>query len=109
MSDRPRQFRGALVALTSLFFMWGLITSLNDILVPHLKAAFALNYVRAMLIQFCFFGAYFVMSLPSGILVERRGYGSAFVLSAGFMGLGALLMLPLRLYRGTGWAPRAGS
>ena len=65
---------GSLIWLTSLFFMWGLITSLNDILIPHLKAAFTLSYVQAMLIQFCFFGAYFVMSLPSGWLVERIGY-----------------------------------
>src|SRR5918993_2518705 len=64
----------ALVVLTSLFFMWGLITSLNDILIPHLKAIFTLSYVQASLIQFCFFGAYFVMSLPSGYLVEKLGY-----------------------------------
>ena len=64
----------ALVVLTSLFFMWGLITSLNDILIPHLKAIFTLSYVQAMLIQFCFFGAYFVMSFPSGFLVEKLGY-----------------------------------
>ena len=50
--------RFALVALTSLFFMWGFITSLNDILIPHLKSVFSLNYTQAMLIQFCFFGAY---------------------------------------------------
>ena len=69
-----RSYRGPLVALTSLFFMWGLITSLNDILIPHLKAAFTLSYVQATLIQFSFFGAYFVMSMPSGWLVERMGY-----------------------------------
>ena len=59
-----RAYRAPLVALTSLFFMWGLITSLNDILIPHLKAAFTLTYVEATLIQFAFFGAYFVMSMP---------------------------------------------
>jgi MFS transporter, FHS family, L-fucose permease len=69
-----RSYRAPLVALTSLFFMWGLITSLNDILIPHLKAAFTLSYVQATLIQFSFFGAYFVMSVPSGWLVERMGY-----------------------------------
>src|SRR6187397_2641546 len=57
----------ALVVLTSLFFMWGFITSLNDILIPHLKAIFTLSYVQAILIQFSFFGAYFVMSVASGI------------------------------------------
>jgi FHS family L-fucose permease-like MFS transporter len=69
-----RSYRAPLVALTSLFFMWGLITSLNDILIPHLKAAFTLTYVEATLIQFAFFGAYFVMSVPSGWLVEKIGY-----------------------------------
>ena len=69
-----QNYTPALVVLTSLFFMWGLITSLNDILIPHLKAIFTLSYVQAMLIQFCFFGAYFVMSLPSGFLVEQLGY-----------------------------------
>jgi FHS family L-fucose permease-like MFS transporter len=50
-------YRSALTALTVLFFMWGLITSLNDILIPHLKALFTLSYVQAMLVQFCFFMA----------------------------------------------------
>jgi FHS family L-fucose permease-like MFS transporter len=103
MSDRPRQFRGALVALTSLFFMWGLITSLNDILVPHLKAAFALNYVRAMLIQFCFFGAYFVMSLPSGILVERRGYKQGIIIGLAVAGLGCLTFYPAAALKSYPW------
>jgi len=62
-------YRFALVSLTSLFFMWGFITCLNDILIPHLKAVFSLNYTQAMLIQFCFFGAYFLVSIPAGQLV----------------------------------------
>ena len=64
----------ALTSLTSLFFMWGFITCLNDILIPYLKGMFSLNYTQAMLIQFCFFGAYFVMSIPAGKLVSRIGY-----------------------------------
>ena len=59
-------YQFALIALTSLFFMWGFITCLNDILVPHLKSVFQLNYTQAMLIQLCFFGAYFIVSLPAG-------------------------------------------
>lgn len=54
--------------------MWGFITCLNDILIPHLKAVFDLTYVQAMLVQFCFFGAYFLMSLPSGYIVKKLGY-----------------------------------
>ena len=64
----------ALVIVTILFFMWGLITSLNDVLIPHLKAIYTLSYVQAMLVQFCFFGAYFVVSLPAGALIRRIGY-----------------------------------
>jgi FHS family L-fucose permease-like MFS transporter len=73
-ATQERSYLAPLVALTSLFFMWGLITSLNDILIPHLKAEFTLNYTEATLIQLAFFGAYFVMSMPSGWLVERIGY-----------------------------------
>lgn len=94
MTDRPQKFTAALVVLTSLFFMWGLITSLNDILIPHLKAAFSLSYTQVMLIQFCFFGAYFVMSLPSGFLVERIGYKRGVILGLVTAAVGCLLFYP---------------
>jgi MFS transporter, FHS family, L-fucose permease len=84
----------ALVVLTSLFFMWGLITSLNDILVPHLKAIFTLTYVQAMLIQFSFFGAYFVMSFPSGYLVEKLGYRRGIIIGLSTAGVGCLGFYP---------------
>ena len=84
----------ALVVLTSLFFMWGLITSLNDILVPHLKAIFTLTYVQAMLIQFSFFGAYFVMSFPSGYLVEKLGYRKGIIIGLSTAGVGCLGFYP---------------
>ncbi|MGH8228204.1 MAG: sugar MFS transporter [Steroidobacteraceae bacterium] len=89
-----RKPTGALSVLASLFFIWGLITSLNDILVPQLKAAFSLDYVEAMLIQFCFFGAYFVMSFPSGYLVERRGYKQGIIVGLTVAGVGCLLFYP---------------
>jgi MFS transporter, FHS family, L-fucose permease len=84
----------ALVVLTSLFFMWGLITSLNDILIPHLKAIFTLSYVQAMLIQFSFFGAYFVMSFPSGYLVEKQGYRRGIITGLSTAGIGCLGFYP---------------
>lgn len=84
----------ALVVLTSLFFMWGLITSLNDILIPHLKAIFTLSYVQASLIQFCFFGAYFVMSLPSGYLVEKLGYRRGIIIGLSTAGIACLGFYP---------------
>src|SRR5579862_4218246 len=70
----------ALVALVvSLFFIWGGATSLNDILIPKLKGLFQLSYAQAMLIQFAFFTAYAVISLPAGWLVARLGYGRGLV------------------------------
>lgn len=87
-------YLGPLIALTSLFFMWGLITSLNDILIPHLKAVFTLSYVQATLVQFAFFGAYFVMSLPSGWLVERVGYRFGIITGLAIAGVGCLLFFP---------------
>ncbi|PXW99464.1 FHS family L-fucose permease-like MFS transporter [Sphaerotilus hippei] len=83
-----------LAVLTSLFFMWGLITSLNDILIPHLKALFSLSYVEAMLVQFCFFMAYFVVSLPAGWLLQRLGYQRGLVVGLGTIGVGCLLFYP---------------
>lgn len=68
-----QNYSAALVVLTSLFFMWGFITCLNDILIPHLKTVFSLNYTQVMLIQFTFFTAYFIVSLPSGFIVEKVG------------------------------------
>jgi FHS family L-fucose permease-like MFS transporter len=87
-------YRFALVSLTSLFFMWGFITCLNDILIPHLKAVFSLSYTEAMLIQFCFFGAYFLVSLPAGKLVKRVGYQKGIVIGLLIASLGCLLFYP---------------
>lgn len=83
-----------LTILTTLFFMWGFITCMNDILIPHLKAVFTLNYTQAMLIQFCFFTAYFVMSLPSGYIVEKIGYKRGIVLGLIIAGIGCLMFYP---------------
>lgn len=65
---------GPLIIITTLFFMWGLLTALNDVLIPHLKALYTLSYGQAMLVQFCFFGAYFLVSLPAGVLIRKIGY-----------------------------------
>ena len=83
-----------LMFLTSLFFMWGLMTSLNDILIPHLRNAFALSYTQAMLIQFCFFGAYALVSLPAGKLLERIGYQRGIVAGLAIAGLGCWIFWP---------------
>ena len=80
--------------LTTLFFMWGFLTCLNDIIIPHLKAVFELNYAKAMLIQFAFFAAYFVMSIPSGTIVTRFGYKNGIVIGLGGAAVGCLLFYP---------------
>ncbi len=80
--------------VTTLFFMWGFLTCLNDVLIPHLKATFDLTYAEAMLIQFSFFFAYFVFALPSGKVIERFGYKKTMVGGLFAMGLGALLFIP---------------
>lgn len=85
---------GALVIITVLFFMWGLLTSLNDVLIPHLKAVYTLTYVQAMLVQFCFFGAYFLVSIPAGMLIKRIGYQSGVVTGLIIAALGCLLFYP---------------
>jgi FHS family L-fucose permease-like MFS transporter len=93
-SGQEPSYLPALVVLTSLFFMWGFITSLNDILIPHLKAIFTLSYVQAMLIQFSFFGAYFVMSVPSGYLVEKLGYRRGIIIGLSTAGVACLGFYP---------------
>lgn len=85
---------GALVIVTILFFMWGLLTSLNDVLIPHLKAIYKLSYVQAMLVQFCFFGAYFIVSLPAGMLIRRIGYQSGAVTGLFIAAAGCALFYP---------------
>src|ERR1035438_622429 len=89
--DTAKNYRGPLAMVTTLFFMWGFLTSLNDILIPHLKSIFDLNYAQVMLVQFAFFSAYFVFSLPSGQLIDWIGYKKAMVVGLFTMGLGALL------------------
>lgn len=89
-----KNYLPALTILTSLFFMWGFLTCLNDILIPHLKAVFSLNYTQAMLIQFCFFTAYAVVSLPSGFIVKKIGYRLGIVVGLAVAGIGCLMFYP---------------
>ncbi|XHR27327.1 MAG: sugar MFS transporter [Chthoniobacteraceae bacterium] len=86
--------RFAISIVTTIFFMWGFITCLNDILIPHLKAVFALNYFQSSLVQFTFFGAYFIISLPAGKLVSVLGYQRGMVAGLSTCGVGALLFYP---------------
>ena len=83
-----------LVVLTSLFFMWGFITCLNDIIIPHLKGIFELNYAQAMMVQFAFFTAYFIVSLPSGAIVTKLGYKNGIIIGLCTAGIGCLMFYP---------------
>jgi len=89
-----QSYGAPLATVTTLFFMWGFLTCLNDILVPHLKAIFDLNYTRVMLIQFAFFGAYFIFSIPSAKIIDWMGYQRSMVLGLLTMGVGAFLFVP---------------
>src|SRR5690606_12779751 len=92
-------------AITSLFFMWGFITCMNDILIPHLKELFALSYLESMLVQFCFFGAYFVGSLIyfitsyyKGDPINRIGYKNGMLLGLLISAVGCFLFYPAAVY-----------
>ncbi|MCF7223327.1 sugar MFS transporter [Lysobacter sp. TLK-CK17T] len=84
----------ALVAMTAIFFMWGFITELNGVLIPHLQSVFELTHARSMLLDSAFFGAYFVMALPAGRVVAKVGYKLGIVIGLLVAGAGALLVLP---------------
>jgi MFS transporter, FHS family, L-fucose permease len=93
-SAPAQSYTAALSVVTTLFFMWGFLTCLNDILVPHLKAIFDLNYAQVMLIQFAFFSAYFIFSIPSAKVIDWIGYQRTMVLGLFVMALGAILFIP---------------
>lgn len=90
-SDTPADLRYFVFAL---FFIFGGITSLNDVIVPKLKELFTLNYTQAMLIQFCFFTAYLVIGIPGAKLVKKIGYMRGAVAGLSIMLVGCLLFIP---------------
>ncbi len=102
VSSSGASYGVALSVLNLLFFMMGFITCLNDILIPYLKLIFTLNYTQVMLINTCFFGAYFVMSIPAGTLVERMGYKKGMILGFVLAAIGAFLFLPAAAYKAYG-------
>ncbi|MBI3474354.1 MAG: sugar MFS transporter [Acidobacteria bacterium] len=78
-SDSNQSYGSALAIVTTLFFMWGSLTSLNDVLIPYAQHAFTLNLAESMLIQTAFFAAYFVFSIPASKIVDWIGYKKAIV------------------------------
>jgi FHS family L-fucose permease-like MFS transporter len=94
-APRPASsFRAAMGMLFVLFFACGFLAALNDILIPHLKSIFDLNYAEVMLVQFSFFSAFLIFAAPSGKLIETFGYKNVLIMGLGAMGVGALLFLP---------------
>ena len=98
----PRTYTAALVVLATVFFMWGFATVLNDILIPHLKSAFQLDYAQVLLIQFVFFLAYFVMAMPSAKILERTGYKLAVVIGLFGMAVSAAGFIPAAMLESFG-------
>lgn len=92
--EAGQNYHFALTSLTFLFFIWGFITCLNDILIPHLKNVFDLTYFQASLVQFCFFGAYFLVSLPAGWIIKKVGYQRGCVIGLSIAAVGCLLFYP---------------
>ncbi|RZL57328.1 MAG: sugar MFS transporter, partial [Pedobacter sp.] len=103
-SDKPR-YTVPFITLTSLFFMWGFITCMNDVLIPHLKELFQLSYLQSMLVQFCFFGAYFtgsviyfITSYLWGDPINKIGYKNGMLLGLVIASIGCFLFYPAASY-----------
>jgi FHS family L-fucose permease-like MFS transporter len=94
LTDGPRTYIVPLSVLTTLFFMWGGLTSLNDVLIPHLKGIFSLSYAQAMAVQLCFFGAYGLMSIPAGMFVKKIGFKTGIMVGLAGAALGCLMFYP---------------
>ena len=93
-SGQQANYTFPLTIVTALFFMWGLLTSLNDILIPHLKSVYNLSYVQAMMVNLAFFSGYFLLSIPAGALIRRIGYKAGAVAGLAVCAVGAALFYP---------------
>lgn len=94
-----KSYRSAFIFVTSLFFLWGFITVLVDSLIPRLREVFTLTYFQAGLVQFAFFMAYFVLSIPAGYILSKIGYKKGIVLGLSTMAVGCLLFYPAASFR----------
>jgi len=92
MNSNYKGMRAGFATVTTLFFMWGFITVSVDPLIAALKAIFKLSYAEAMLTQFAFFMAYFIVSLPAAALIARLGNSKSIIFALGVMVAGCLVM-----------------
>ncbi|OUS01326.1 glucose/galactose MFS transporter [Flavobacteriales bacterium 33_180_T64] len=97
--NQQKSYRSSFILLTTLFFLWGFITVLVDSLVPRLRELFTLSYAQAIMVQFAFFGAYFILSVPASYILSKIGYKKGIILGLGTMALGCLLFYPAASYR----------
>ncbi len=104
-SESTKGYKSAFIVLTLLFFMWGFITCLNDILIPYLREIFELSYFQAMLIQFAFFGAYFIgsviyflISMIYGDPISKMGYKNGIIIGLIIAAAGCALFIPAATY-----------
>ena len=93
-TDQNGSLRGAFVAVTSLFLMWGFITSFVDILVPKLKLVFDLSATKAYMVQFAWFTAYGLLSIPGGYVIKKLGCKLGIILGLVVAGLGCAMFFP---------------
>ena len=92
--SQNQSFRSAFIAVTSLFFMWGFITVIVDAFIPRLKDVFELTYVQAGLVQFAWFSAYGLLSIPGGIMIRNVGYKKGIMIGLGTAAVGCLMFYP---------------
>jgi FHS family L-fucose permease-like MFS transporter len=97
--NKQKSYRTAFIFLTILFFLWGFITVLVDSLIPRLREVFTLSYFQAGMVQFAFFGAYFLLSIPAGYILSKIGYKKGIILGLVTMAVGCLLFYPAASYR----------
>ncbi|TJY31718.1 sugar MFS transporter [Pontimicrobium aquaticum] len=97
--NQPKSYRSSFILLTTLFFLWGFITVLVDSLIPRLRELFTLTYAQAVLVQFAFFGAYFLLSIPASYILSKIGYKKGIILGLLTMAAGCLLFYPAASYR----------
>ena len=110
MNSEKSTFKSSLLVLTTLFFMWGFITSLNDVLTPFLKGVFELTHFQANLVQFAFFGAYFIGSLiyficsiTIGDPISKIGYKNGIIGGLVLSAIGCFLFYPSAVYSSFGY------
>ncbi len=100
--SQQKTYRSAFIVITILFFLWGFITVLVDSLIPRLRDVFDLSYFQAGMVQFAFFGAYLILSIPAGYILSKIGYKKGIIVGLSAMAIGCLLFYPAASIRSFG-------